>query len=114
MAITINSTPILTPTTFSVRDVPIVRTVRLASGTLKKRTIATKKRFTLAYNDITGSELSTIIGAIGAGAFVTLGYPNETTDTTATVTLASDIPRELWTASPSKRYRGVSFELDEQ
>lgn len=109
----LNTTTIPTPHQFVISNSPIEKITRLASGKLVKDVVAIKKTFSLSYNDITGTDLNTILGIIGTGDFVTLEYPTETGTGTATVT-AGEIPRELWINSGAKRYREVSLELVEQ
>jgi hypothetical protein len=109
----LNGTTIKTPQKFIVTSQPIEQTTRLASGKLVKDIIAVKKQFNLSYSDITGTDLATILSIIADGGFVTLEYQTESGAGTATVT-TGEIPRELWSASGTKRYRDVEITLTEQ
>lgn len=113
MSHTINTSPIRTPTQFETETFFIEQSTRLASGKLVIDRRATKRIFRLSYNEITGTELSTILSALTAPAFVTYGFPAEIGTDTATVKVGN-IPRELWFNLGAKRLRNVSLELIEQ
>jgi len=113
MSLQINGTPIPTPQGFYVDDGDIRSDARVASGKLVVDYITSKKKFSLQYSHLTGTQLNALIGLLTAAVFVTLTYPTETGSTTATVT-AGNIPRRLWSNEGSKQYDNIRIELMEQ
>ena len=113
MSMQIGATVIPTPQKFSVEDFGIRTDSRVASGKLVVDYTTSKKKFTLQYSYLTGTQLNTLIGLLTADVFFTLTYPNETGSTTAVVT-AGNIPRRLWYNSGAKDYDNITIELIEQ
>lgn len=109
----IDSTPIPTPQKFEINTFDIKRETRLSSGKMVIDIVATKKRFSLTYTDLTGVQLNNILDLIYGAAFVNYEYPTETGTSTTLVT-RGETPRELWSNFGDKRYRGIRIELIEQ
>jgi len=113
MSLQISGTPIPTPQGFYVDDIDLRKDARVTSGKMVVDYIATKKKFTLQYSHLTGTQLNALLGLLTAAVFVVLTYPTETGSTTATVT-AGNIPRRLWSNEGSKQYDNIRIELIEQ
>jgi len=109
----INDTGIKTPHRFQVQTYDIKNEDVLAGGKRVIDIIATKKRFSLAWVDMTGSELDSLLTLMDAEVFFDYTYPTETGENTVTVS-RGPVDRELFINYNGKRYRGVGVELLEQ
>jgi hypothetical protein len=114
MSLTINGTVIKTPTNFTIERFNLTKAGRTASGKMTMELIAKKRKFTLEYAVLTGSELNTILSLIdGNVLFFTLGYTENGTAKTATV-YAGAIPSTLYRNDGPYYWTDVSFSLIEQ
>lgn len=99
--------------TFTERDEEISRTDRTASGRLVRDIVSVKKRFTLDYESITGTDLATIESIYGIGGELSLMvYRTASTYDRYTV-LMEPIERERIITLDDGLYGGVVVELSE-
>lgn len=114
MSLTINGTAIKTPTHFAIERYNLTKSGRVASGKMTMELIAKKRKFTLEYAVLTGSELSTILGLIdGSSLFFTLGYTENGVAKTA-LCYAGAIPSTLYRDDGPYYWTDVKFSLIEQ
>jgi len=94
----------------------LVKAGRVASGKMTLEVIARKRKFTLSYNTLTGSDFATLVSVIDTNdAFLTFEFP-ESDGSTSTCTVYTGALKSLFymnTAS-KKLYKDISFALIEQ
>lgn len=90
MDIRINGITVATPTNYRVERYKITQAERTASGDMVMDVIAKKRKFTLEYAAITGSEMNRILDILDTdAAFFELSYPDRGVISTATVYVGS-------------------------
>jgi len=114
----INSTPIKRPDSFSIERYNLTKAGRVASGLMTLELVAKKRKFLLRYNQLTGTDLSTILSLIDTDEmFFTLSYTENGVTKTATCYaghIPSDYLRGGEAASPLWYWKDVNFDLIEQ
>lgn len=114
MDIWLGETKIPEPSTFNVTEFDIVREGRVASGKLVMDVIATKKRFTLGYNYLTGPEMDAILTEYDRRTFLVLKYTDRAgVDQSYTVKFV-EVPRALLFDVGDWSWRDITLQLEEQ
>ena len=106
----INTTEIYLPHNFNISTFNIERKNRLANGKQVTERIATKRKFKLDYNYISGDDLQDILDEILTDAYFTFEYDFDT----VTACLSSNVDSKLLTVQAGIMYVDVSFEFEEQ
>lgn len=110
----------------TIKDDEIARTERTASGRLVKDIVATKKKFTISYSEIKGTDLETILDIYDIADELILQIWNDDQPATTTTTsgpgcsyydqhtvLMEPIDRTRLLLSGEGLWTGVSIELNE-
>ena len=110
----IGATEIKVPRTFRVARMPIEHPARVSSGKLVVDYVTSKQVFHLYYDDITGSELNTLMSLLTATVFFDFTFPGLVSAETATVKLFELLPRRFALDMTDGLYDEVDIRLIEQ
>ena len=110
----INTTEIYLPHNFNISTFNIERKNRLANGKQVTERIATKRKFKLDYNYISGDDLQAILDEILADTYFDFEYEAELSTNTVTACLSSSVDRKLLTVQAGRMYVDISLEFEEQ
>lgn len=112
--LTLNGTTIKKPNNFGIEKYNLTKAGRTADGTMHLELIAKKRKFTLSYEVLRGTELEVILGIIdGTSVFFTLTYVENNVTKTATVYSGAIKSTQFRTDGPWY-WKDVTFDLIEQ
>lgn len=116
--LTVNGTPIKTPTTFSISRYNLTKCGRVSSGDMTMELVAKKRKLFLTYEAIQSNELQNILDLIDTSAmFFTVGWysENETyTEMTCYVGEISSPMHRRPQVSDNSVWKDVEFNFIEQ
>lgn len=116
--ITINGTPIKTPTTFKISRYNLTKCGRVSAGDMTMELVAKKRKLFLTYDAIFSHEVDVILGLIDTDAmFFTVGFYDESETYTEMTCYVGEIPAELHyrpRVSDKSIWKGFNFDLIEQ
>lgn len=115
--ITISSTAIPDPSSYTVGIQDIVEASRNAQGNLVADRIATKVKLELGWKYLTSAEYSTILALFNASFFVSVTYPNPITGSNSTKTFYvgdRSSPAFKYTGGAIVGWKDVKFNLIEK
>lgn len=112
---TLDGIEIRYPSSFSIKPILDARKGKTASGKTVMDIVARKRRFTLQWNLLYGSDYKTIRDILDGGTFFEFVFPdNKTAAATATVSTDSGITGELLTRNGDWLFKNVELTLEEQ
>ena len=111
---TLGNSTIAWPSSFSIEPQELAKINRTASGKTIKEVIAVKKKFSLKWNNLKGTDYQAIKALIAGAAFLSFVYPDNGTTATVTVYTDSGIKADFVNRSGEWLYRNAELTLIEQ
>ena len=110
----IDGVTVKTPSDFGIEKYNLTKSGRVASGRMMIDLVAKKRKFTFAYEVISGKDLDVLLSVIDTEKmFFPLQYEENGVTKTATV-YAGAIKAKKWRTDGVWYWKGVTFDLIEQ
>lgn len=102
------------PTALSIEKFNLTKSGRVASGKMKMELIAKKRKFTFAYEIISGTDLETLLSIIDTTTmFISLIY-NENGHQKSAIVYVGAIKAQRFRTDGIMYWKGVTFDLIEE
>jgi len=114
ISLTLNGTPIKTPTSFNISRFKLSKAERVASGKMVMDIVARKRKFSLSYTVLSGADLKTILDILDTDtAFFAFTYTDEDGAAKSATVYPGAIAQDKFRSTPWY-WKNVKFDLIEQ